>query len=75
MIDINEKIGNYVMDVSKYVITGVLITAFFRDFSETLGSGFYVIGTLMAVALFVFSLYFYIKSNNKNKNKKNKRRK
>ena len=29
-----EKLGNYLIDVSKYVLTGVVISSFFRDFGE-----------------------------------------
>ena len=30
-----EKIGNYLIDISKYVLTGVVIAAFFKDFGES----------------------------------------
>jgi len=29
-----EKLGNYLIDVSKYVLTGVVISSFFRDFGD-----------------------------------------
>ena len=30
-----EKFGNYLIDISKYVLTGVVISSFFRDFGES----------------------------------------
>ena len=29
-----EKLGNYLIDVSKYVFTGVIVSSFFRDFGS-----------------------------------------
>jgi hypothetical protein len=29
-----EKLGNYLIDISKYVLTGVVISSFFRDFGN-----------------------------------------
>ena len=31
-----EKLGNYLIDVSKYVFTGVIVSSFFKDFGENL---------------------------------------
>ena len=30
-----EKLGNYLIDVSKYVFTGVVISSLFKDFGES----------------------------------------
>ena len=30
-----EKFGNYLIDISKYVFTGVVISSFFKDFGES----------------------------------------
>jgi len=30
-----EKLGNYLIDISKYVLTGVVISSFFKDFGDT----------------------------------------
>ena len=30
-----EKLGEYFIDVSKYVLTGVVITSFFKDFEDS----------------------------------------
>ena len=29
-----EKLGNYLIDVSKYVLTGVVISSLFKDFGD-----------------------------------------
>jgi len=29
-----EKLGNYLIDISKYVFTGVIISSLFKDFGE-----------------------------------------
>lgn len=29
-----EKFGDYLMDISKYIVTGFVLTAFFDEFSE-----------------------------------------
>ena len=29
-----EKLGNYLLDISKYVLTGVVISSFFKDFGN-----------------------------------------
>ena len=30
-----EKLGNYLIDISKYVLTGVVISSLFKDFGES----------------------------------------
>ena len=30
-----EKLGNYLIDVSKYVLTGVVISSLFKDFGDS----------------------------------------
>ena len=30
-----EKLGNYLIDISKYVFTGVVISSFFKDFGDS----------------------------------------
>ena len=42
-----EKLGNYLIDVSKYVLTGVVISSFFRDFG---GNKFFIYGLGVAVS-------------------------
>jgi len=47
-----EKFGNYLIDISKYVLTGVVISSFFRDFGESkfLIYGFGVMVSALALA-------------------------
>ena len=56
---VREKFGDYLMDISKYVLTAVIITTLFNDLvSNTLLV--YVIGVLtMLVTLFVALFYCY----------------
>ena len=60
-----EKLANYLIDVSKYIFTGVVIASFFRDFGDSkllvYGFGF----TISAVVLFAGVLLI-----NKEKEKK-----
>lgn len=53
-----EKLGAYLIDVSKYVFTGVVITSFFKDLGESkyliYGVGF-VFSMLVLVAGLVLS--------------------
>jgi hypothetical protein len=44
-----EKLGNYMIDISKYVLTGVVISSLFKDFGE---SRFIVYGTGFMVSVF-----------------------
>lgn len=37
-----EKLGNYLIDVSKYIITGVVITSLFKDLVDKLA--IYIVG-------------------------------
>jgi len=50
-----EKFGNYLIDISKYVLTGIVISSFFRDFE---GSSFliYGVGILTSVVFLVLGL-------------------
>ena len=45
-----EKLGNYLIDVSKYIITGVVITSLFKDLVDKLA--IYIVGiSLSFIAL------------------------
>ena len=61
-----EKLANYLIDVSKYVLTGVVIASFFRDFGDSklliYGFGFTVSAFVLMSGLFLI--------NNKEKEKK-----
>ena len=36
-----EKLGNYLLDISKYVLTGVVISSFFKNFGD---NAFFIYG-------------------------------
>lgn len=47
----NEKLGDYLIDVSKYTITGVVLTAFFNDITDRVAM--YIVGGFVsAIALY-----------------------
>jgi len=50
-----EKFGNYLIDISKYILTGIVISSFFRDFG---GNSFliYGVGVLTSVVFLVLGL-------------------
>ena len=76
-----EKISDYCLDVSKYLITAAFITTFVGDIGEELHWLIYLVSFILAVGLFWVALYFdkkgkkekeerrkkYIKFNNKNR--------
>ena len=43
-----EKFGNYLIDISKYVLTGVVISSLFKDFGE---SKYLVYGTGVLISV------------------------
>ena len=43
-----EKLGNYLIDISKYILTGVVISSFFKDFGD---SQFLIYGLGFTVSL------------------------
>ena len=50
-----EKLGNYLIDVSKYVFTGVIVSSFFRDFGENVLI-VYGVGALISIFSLVAGL-------------------
>ena len=56
-----EKLGDYILDISKYVLTAVLITLFFNDISSSKFMT-YFIGAMVAVITLLWGLALY---NNK----------
>ena len=46
-----EKLGNYLIDISKYVFTGIVISSFFKDFGDSkfLVYGFGVTVSILAL--------------------------
>ena len=55
----NEKLGNYLIDTSKYVFTGIVISSFFKDFGESkvliYGFGVVVAASFLLSGLFLTS--------------------
>ena len=49
-----ENLGKYLLDISKYVTTGVVISSLFKDVSDS--STIYVTGTVVAVSTLVVGL-------------------
>ena len=58
-IDVKEKFGDYLMDISKYVFTAVMLTTLFNDLITSIwmkclvGSLFVLVVTLLTI------FYFY----------------
>ena len=50
-----EKLGNYLIDISKYVLTGVVITSLFKDFGEN-KIFIYVIGIILSILALITGL-------------------
>jgi len=60
-----EKLGNYLIDISKYVLTGVVISSFFKDFGD---STFLIYGLgVLVSALTLVSGLLLITKNKENK--------
>lgn len=53
-----EKFGDYLIDISKYVITAVLITLFFNDISSSKVLT-YIIGALVAILTLIWGLFYF----------------
>lgn len=49
-----EKLGNYLIDISKYVLTGVVIASMFRDLHDK--TILYVVGFTIAIAALMAGL-------------------
>lgn len=50
-----EKLGNYLIDVSKYVLTGVVIASLFKDLGDS-RMVIYSLGLLVALATLLSGL-------------------
>ena len=50
-----EKLGSYLIDVSKYVLTGVVITSFFKDFEDSRPT-VYGVGLLFSILVLIAGL-------------------
>ena len=54
-ISVWEKVSDFMMDISKYVLTAVIITSAFEELSDV-GWVMYVVGVDGAAILFLFSI-------------------
>ena len=59
-IDVREKFGDYLMDISKYIITAVLITMFFDDISSCRVLT-YIAAIVTAVLTLLLGIVYYKK--------------
>lgn len=57
---VRRRFGDYLIDISKYVLTAVLITMFFNDISSSRGMT-YVIGAIVAVLTLMWGMFYYRK--------------
>ena len=46
-----ENLGKYLLDISKYVTTGVVIASLFKDMDDS--STIYIVGTVVAVSTLI----------------------
>ena len=53
-----EKLSDYFLDISKYLITATFITTFVGDMGEELHWLIYLVSFILAAGLFGFALYF-----------------
>ena len=54
-ISVWEKVSDFMMDISKYVLTAVIISSAFEELSDV-GWVMYVVGVAGAAILFLFSI-------------------
>ena len=63
-ISVWEKVSDFMMDISKYVLTAVIITSAFEELSNV-GWMMYLFGIAGAALLFLFSILIMNFINNK----------
>ena len=63
----NEKLGDYLIDVSKYTITGVVLTAFFNDIANK--TALYSVGVIVSMCALYVGIRISDKDEDKNKPK------
>ena len=63
-----EKLGNYLIDVSKYVLTGVVISSLFKDFGDS-KILIYSMGIITSVLALVVGLILTNKTDKKKEEK------
>ena len=65
-ISIWEKVSDFLMDISKYVLTAVIITSAFEELADVRWM-MYVVGVAGAVILLLFSILVMNYINKRNK--------
>ena len=58
-----ENLGKYLLDISKYVTTGVVIASLFKDMDDS--STIYIVGTVVAVSTLIVGLILTNKKKEK----------
>ena len=58
-----ENLGKYLLDISKYVTTGVVIASLFKDMNDS--STIYIVGTVVAVSTLIVGLVLTNKKRKK----------
>ena len=58
-----ENLGKYLLGISKYVTTGVVIASLFKDMDDS--SSIYIVGTVVAVATLIVGLVLTNKKRKK----------
>lgn len=61
-----EKLGTYFLDVSKYILTGVVIASMFKDFDNKIL--IYIVGLVLSILCLIVGLIL----TNKKESKQNK---
>ena len=53
-----HKFGDYLIDISKYVLTGVLITMFFNDIASSRVVS-YIVGGLLSLITLIWGIIYF----------------
>ena len=57
-----EKLGGYLIDVSKYILTGVVIASFFKDFQDS-KAAVYGLGVAFSILVLIAGLMIISRSH------------
>ena len=63
-----EKLGTYFLDVSKYILTGVVIASMFKDFDNKIL--IYIVGLILSILCLIVGLILTNKKEKKDKKEK-----
>lgn len=66
-----EKLGTYFLDVSKYILTGVVIASMFKDFDNKIL--IYIVGLILSILCLIVGLILTNKKEKKDKKEKEKK--